>query len=1005
MARRVTIVPHTHWDREWYEPLAAFRVRLVETLDLLLDVLERDPTYRCFMLDGQMAMVDDYLQVRPEAAERIRRLAVEGRLAVGPWYVLPDEFLVTGETLVRNLQLGLARAAAFGGAMAVGYLPDMFGHIGQMPQLLRQAGMDHAVVWRGVPAAIERTAFWWEAPDGSTVRAEYLPDGYGNGAALPADADDLLRFIDERIDALGSFLVGDLLLMHGTDHQPPRPWLGPVVVEADRRRPDLGIGIRTLAEHLADAPTDGLPRWRGELRSGSRANVLMGVASNRIDVKQAAARCHRALERRCEPYDALFGDPRRDHGALLELAWLQAVRNAAHDSICACSVDTVVDEVLTRYADAQATADALARRALEDLAGSCAVAGPVVVNATARPRRGVVVVELPVDDTPAAGRPADGPGPAPDRPEWSGALQVLGSAAPGGGAVDGRALDGPAPDQPAPDEGLADAGLVDLQVADGQVADGGLADHRTLHGQAGGRSAAATPGDGASTSLGPTPGRAAIPDDLSVDRSTAETMVALLPATSRIDDNTWVHDVGVEDDESELVATVVLGDRPRPGLDPIAVRDRVVAALHASRATSVRVRFRRVGRQRVLALVGPVPSFGWAVLAPSAPAHPAHLVDATGPDRPVHLGNGLVSVEVDPATGTFALDGISGFGRLVDGGDVGDSYNYSPPAHDRVVDRAHQVTVTPLETGPIRSRVRITLHFRWPQRADTRTGRRLGDRDVVVQTDLAVHADEPFVRVRMSFVNPCEDHRVRVHLPLPEPAATSIAECAFGVAERGLEAEGRPEELGLPTFPSQRFVQAGGLTVVHDGLPEYELVDIVDVGGERRATALALTVLRATGMLSRVGMTNRPVPAGPLLAVPGLQLVGRRIVARYAIARGTVDPYAMADDVLLPLEVVTAPGGGWRPPSGSALRVEGGVVSAVRRHHGGLELRVHNPTPRPVDVHVPGTAGAVVDLAGRPLGLFDGTTRLDPFAIASLHLTGPPDPSSLGGGAPPPPAP
>ena len=104
-----------------------------------------------------------------------------------------DEFLVSGETIVRNLQEGIRRGSAFGGVMEVGYLPDMFGHVAQMPQILSLAGFGHAVVWRGVPSAVDRTAFRWHAPDGSSVRAEYLVAGYGNGAALPEDAKALVR--------------------------------------------------------------------------------------------------------------------------------------------------------------------------------------------------------------------------------------------------------------------------------------------------------------------------------------------------------------------------------------------------------------------------------------------------------------------------------------------------------------------------------------------------------------------------------------------------------------------------------------------------------------------------------------------------------------------------------------------------------------------------------------------------------------------------------------------
>jgi alpha-mannosidase len=164
--RKVAVVPHTHWDREWYAPYQTFRLRLVDLLDEFLPALENDLSYARFLLDGQMAVVDDYLEVRPEAESTIRRLAVSGRLDMGPWYALMDEFLVSGETMVRDLQMGMARAAHFGGAMDVGYLPDMFGHVAQMPQLLRLAGIHHAVVWRGVPRAIRRTAFWWEALDG-----------------------------------------------------------------------------------------------------------------------------------------------------------------------------------------------------------------------------------------------------------------------------------------------------------------------------------------------------------------------------------------------------------------------------------------------------------------------------------------------------------------------------------------------------------------------------------------------------------------------------------------------------------------------------------------------------------------------------------------------------------------------------------------------------------------------------------------------------------------------
>jgi hypothetical protein len=207
--------------------------------------------------------------------------------------------------------------------------------------------------------------------------------------------------------------------------------------------------------------------------------------------------------------------------------------------------------------------------------------------------------------------------------------------------------------------------------------------------------------------------------------------------------------------------------------------------------------------------------------------------------------------------------------------------------------------------------------------------------------------------------------------------------------ERGLTAEGRPDELGLPTFPSRRFVSAGGLTVVHEGVAEYELVDVDEEGasGQPRATALALTVLRSTGMLSRLGMTTRPMPAGPMTHLEGPQLLGP-VGARYALAVGEVDPFGMADDVLVPLATTASSGGGLRPERGSALTVRGAEVSAVRREAGCLEVRVFNPHSAPTVVEIKDRSGWLVDLRGRPVAPFDGAFDLRAHGIATVRIVG-----------------
>ena len=131
------VVSHTHWDREWYLPFQLYRIKLVRLIDRLLAILDSDPAYAYFMLDGQTVVLEDYLEVRPERRADLEGYIRSGRVLAGPWYILPDEFLVGGEAVIRNLLRGHAIARQFGGVMEVGYVPDPFGQISQLPQILR----------------------------------------------------------------------------------------------------------------------------------------------------------------------------------------------------------------------------------------------------------------------------------------------------------------------------------------------------------------------------------------------------------------------------------------------------------------------------------------------------------------------------------------------------------------------------------------------------------------------------------------------------------------------------------------------------------------------------------------------------------------------------------------------------------------------------------------------------------------------------------------------------
>src|ERR687888_484089 len=168
----VTIVPHTHWDREWYLPFEQFRIRLVRAVERICEVLESEPRFGSFTLDGQSVILEDVLELRPDLEPRIRALLADGRLITGPSYVLPDEFLTGQEALVRNLLIGRAVCEEFGAtAMGVAYMPDPFGHVAQFPQILRGFGLDAFIFWRGLGDDAGRVgvAFDWQAAEGSGV--------------------------------------------------------------------------------------------------------------------------------------------------------------------------------------------------------------------------------------------------------------------------------------------------------------------------------------------------------------------------------------------------------------------------------------------------------------------------------------------------------------------------------------------------------------------------------------------------------------------------------------------------------------------------------------------------------------------------------------------------------------------------------------------------------------------------------------------------------------------
>ncbi|MEV7992067.1 alpha-mannosidase [Streptomyces sp. NPDC086077] len=908
MQNSAVFVPHFHWDREWYEPFQVFRHRLVAALDTVLETAEANPDFR-FTVDGQMAAVEDYLEMRPENRDRVVALVREGRLAVGPWLILLDEFLCSGETIVRNLQMGWAAAEALGGAMPIGYLPDMFGHVAQMPQILARAGIEHAALWRGVPGSVDGHAFRWRAPDGSEVRTEFLFDGYDNGLDVLLVPDQIGRALGEYAEMTAERWGGDpVLAMAGTDHNAPDPRLAAWLRQASGE--ERAISIATLDEYIRGHVRDEVTAVvTGELRSHVRGNILPGVLSVRLGLKQRMAVAERTVDH-AERVNALWS--RRDDSPFLSLAWHKIIESTAHDSVVGSGTDETCDQVEARLAEAAQAARAVRDAALAEPAALVPSDSHLVANPLPSARTALVEVDVvaPPEGTTLVATASDGS----EQP-----VQLISQA----------------------------------------------------------------------------------PTVLSDERMDASQLERVLRRIHRREL------FGLLIDRYELTAGALvfhLAEVPSSGPFDLLILRREVAAAAAAHPGEWQVRTLAEARATALVPVQ-VPACGltsFRVEATDRPAAPAvRLMPAAGTAGT--LSNGLVEVAV-AADGTLDVTGVdgaalSGVGRLVDGGDRGDSYNYAPPARDVLVSEPAHVTVELLESGPLRSRLRVTRVYDWPVALSSDRDLR-SDRTVPTPVEMLVEvrAGEPFVRITTSFLNQCADHRLRFHVPLPEPVDTSASAGQFAVTERGLTAEGGWGEYPLPTFPASAFVSAGAANVLLDHSSEYELVD--------EGSALAITILRAIGSISVNIHPLRDEPAASEIPAPGAQDLGMRIENRFAVVPAASgwqggNVVALAEEFRNDVLVTrgTAPTAGQLPPEASGVRVDGSdvFVSSIRRvtddeRGAGTEVRMAAMSDTTSTVRVTGafTEATTVDLLGRPLSWTSMRDGLDlvlgPWEIRTVVL-------------------
>lgn len=389
MKKTLHIISHTHWDREWYMSFEQHRMRLVELMDTLIEKMENDEDYKYFHLDGQTIIIDDYLEIKPQMKERLYALINAGRIQVGPWYILQDEYLTSGESNVRNMLEGLKFCKENGiEPVMSGYMPDAFGNISQMPQILDGFGIDNAIFGRGQwPILFDNKVpegqkpgdkeLCWQGADGTEVIGIMFGDWYNNANEMPCDEEGVKARYSKIINWLElTNKTPHMLGMNGCDHQPIQLDLPKSIEKANEL---FGEDVEIKHSNFKDFISLIRPYFKdfekvnGELASQHTNGWcrLVDTASTHIPLKQQNHKVQNMLTFKSEPVSSvasLLGDKYRND--MLRYAWKTLMQCHPHDSICCCSCDTVTKEMSVRFDKAYDTADYVLNEAMEFIANN-----------------------------------------------------------------------------------------------------------------------------------------------------------------------------------------------------------------------------------------------------------------------------------------------------------------------------------------------------------------------------------------------------------------------------------------------------------------------------------------------------------------------------------------------------------------------------------------------------------------------------------------------------------
>ncbi len=365
LKKRVHIIPHIHWDREWYFTSEESRILLINNMEEILERLENDPNYPHFVLDGQTCILEDYFAIKPENKNRIKKLVEAGKLIIGPWYTQTDTIVINGESIIRNLLYGIKDCNEFGDHMKIGYLPDSFGQSEQLPQIFKGFDIDKSIFWRGCSErhGTDKTEFNWKSNDGSQVLAQILPLGYAIGKYLPNDMEALQKRLTIYLQVLEKGATTNVLILpNGHDQMPLQKDIHEVIGTLNKAFPDCEFFLssydKVYEEILSENPQ--LDTIQGEFNDGKYMRVHRSISSTRMDIKVLNSRIENKITNILEPLMTIaYSLGFEYHHGLIEHIWKLIMKNHAHDSIGCCCSDEVHREIKERFLLAEDKIDKL----------------------------------------------------------------------------------------------------------------------------------------------------------------------------------------------------------------------------------------------------------------------------------------------------------------------------------------------------------------------------------------------------------------------------------------------------------------------------------------------------------------------------------------------------------------------------------------------------------------------------------------------------------------------